>query len=194
MHASLALAQNPEVADRLSALDVPLQYCKGFLNECFRLWPLFGIAHRITTQDITLPEDSGAKAGTVVKKGTVVCFNYPAYHSQGYDEPNKLLPERWSNLNPAKVNFCPFGIALNRPCPAQSLATRYMLHLVPYVAARLDFESPVLHTRSLPGAGLCVVSSKADRSKYGSQRRRLLLFMLWAVEEVKVVARSVIQF
>merc|ERR1719181_868047 len=35
-HASLALAQNPEVTRRLAEPDVPKDYTQGFVNECFR--------------------------------------------------------------------------------------------------------------------------------------------------------------
>jgi hypothetical protein len=191
-HASLALAQNPEAARRLAAPDAPKDYTQGFVNECFRLWPLFGIAHRITTEDIVLPPGSGPKAGSTVPKGTVVCFNYPEYHSRGYDDAQRLQPERWSVLKTAKQNFCPFGMASNRPCPAQNLATRYMLHLVPFFAARLDFESPVEHTRSLPGAGLCVVSRR--EAVVGRLPRSLLQSSLWALEQFRTVGQSLVQF
>merc|ERR1712232_819807 len=193
-HASLALAQFPEVEKQLAMPSVSQDYCQGFINECFRLWPLFGITHRILTDDVTLPKDSGSKGGTIVPKGTVVCFNYPQYHSIGYDKSQELLPERWSTLKQSQVNFCPFGFASNRPCPAQNLVTKYMLHLVPYYASRLDFESPVDHMRSLAGGGLCVVSTKADRSQLGRFRRSSLQSALWLSEEAKKVWRSVVQF
>ena len=168
------------------------EYCQGFMNECFRLWPLFGIAHRILTADVTLPPGSGASAGSIVPKGTVVCFNYPDYHSQGYDAPHELNPERWSVLKPNKVNFCPFGIASNRPCPAQTLVTRCMLHLVPLLATRLDFDTPVVHSHSLPGAGICVISRKG--AAIGSTVRRALQIVLWAKEEVRTVMLTLVQF
>lgn len=192
-HATLAFAQHPEEKRKLAAPDAKPEYVQGYVNECFRLWPLFGIAHRILTGDVTLPPDSGKAAGTVVKRGTVVCFNYPEYHSHGYDEP-KLWPERWATLKPAKANFCPFGMLSNRPCPAQHLVTRYMVHLLPLYAKRLDFDSPVAHSRSLPGAGLCVISKVEERDSYGRLSRGMLKLALGTMEEVKTVYRSVLQF
>jgi len=50
MHATLALAQQHDVANALALENVSLDYCKGFVNECLRLWPLFSIAHRILTE------------------------------------------------------------------------------------------------------------------------------------------------
>jgi len=193
-HASLALAHTPEAEKRLSVPVVSPEYCQGFVNECFRLWPLFGITHRILTGDIKLPSDCGSKSGTVVKKGTVVCYNFPEYHSRGYEQAKELLPERWFTLKPSQVNFCPFGFASNRPCPAQSLVTKYMLHLVPFFAARVDFESPVEHMRSLAGAGLCVVSPKQSRAETTSLQRKALQTAIWGLEEIRKVGRSLIQF
>jgi len=191
-HVSLAMAQHPAVTQQLASPNVTKEYCQGFMNECFRLCPLFGIAHRILTADVTLPAGSGPAAGSVVPKGTVVCFNYPEYHSQGYDTPEKLDPERWSGLKPKKLNFCPFGFASNRPCPAQTLVTRYMLHLVPFFATRLDFETPVVHSRSLPGAGICVISRKGEVISSGARHAKQLA--LWAMEEVRTVVQSLVQF
>jgi hypothetical protein len=191
-HVSLAMAQHSSVARQLALSNVTKEYCQGFINECFRLWPLFGIAHRILTADVTLPPGSGPWAGSVVPKGTVVCFNYPEFHSQGYDAPHELRPERWSVLKTSKVNFCPFGFASNRPCPAQTLVTRYMLHLVPFFATRLDFETPVEHTRSSPCGGCCVISRKGAAIGYGV--RRATQMALWATEEFKTVIRSLVQF
>jgi len=112
----------------------------------------------------------------------------------GYERPTELLPERWFSLKTSKVNFCPFGFTSNRPCPAQNLVTRYMLHLVPYVASRLDFESPVEHMRSLAGAGLCVVSLKETRTDTTWLRRRALQSTIWTLEELRKVGRSLTQF
>lgn len=193
-HATLALAQNADVAKALAAETVSIEYCKGFVNECLRLWPLFGIAHRILTDDVKLPAGSGLKAESVVPRGTVVCFNYPAYHSQGYDNPHKLTPERWLTLRQAKANFCPFGMASNRPCPAQHLSTQYLQFLLPYFAARLEFASPVEHSRSLPGRGLAAVSPKGEYNRLRGAFRCSLMVGLWTLDEAENATRSVRQF
>jgi hypothetical protein len=76
-------------------------------DETLRRYPLFGVAHRITTADIPLSEDSlssdppGSPKATI-PAGSVLCFNYPDFHRSG------------GNI--------PFGVAANRPCPAWHLA------------------------------------------------------------------------
>jgi len=69
-----------------------------------------------------------------------------------------------------------------------------MLHLVPFFASRVDFESPIDHMRSLAGAGLCVVSPKSSQRHVSRTRRRMLQTAVWAMEEVKKVGRSFRQF
>jgi hypothetical protein len=59
-------------------------YLDHTLREVLRVWPLFGIAHRITSEDIQLPAKAGAKAGasgSVLPKGSVLCFNYPKVYT-----------------------------------------------------------------------------------------------------------------
>ena len=73
-HLLLALAQHPQVAQRIDDDG----YFAHVLDETFRLYPLFGIAHRITTADIELDEHTRFPAGSVL------CFDYPAYHATGY--------------------------------------------------------------------------------------------------------------
>lgn len=50
---------------------------KRFITETLRLYPLFGIAHRITSHAIVVEQ-------TTVPKGAVVCFNYPEFHNAGF--------------------------------------------------------------------------------------------------------------
>jgi hypothetical protein len=61
-------------------------------DETLQRYPLFGVAHRVTTADIPLSEESAIPAGSVL------CFNYPDFHRSG--------------------GHIPFGVAANRPCPA----------------------------------------------------------------------------
>lgn len=53
-HLLLALAQHPDVQERVAADPDDDRYLTRVMNETFRLYPLFGVAHRITTADITL--------------------------------------------------------------------------------------------------------------------------------------------
>ena len=83
---------------------------------CAGLYPLFGIAHRITSGDIAVDED------TTLPAGSVLCFNYQAFHQTGYEDPERFDPARWEHLSPKDASFIPFGVAANRPCPAWHLA------------------------------------------------------------------------
>ena len=80
-------------------------------------WPLFGIAHRITSGDIDVTGTHGENVH--IPSGTVLCFNYLKFHSSGYDKPESFIPERWQALSKKDANYTPFGIMRNRPCPAQ---------------------------------------------------------------------------
>eukprot|EP01062_Namystynia_karyoxenos_P032560 TRINITY_DN24022_c0_g1_i1.p1 TRINITY_DN24022_c0_g1~~TRINITY_DN24022_c0_g1_i1.p1 ORF type:complete len:536 (+),score=202.91 TRINITY_DN24022_c0_g1_i1:93-1610(+) len=193
-HAILALAQHPDIA-RTMVAEPPAGYVSGFVSECLRLWPLFGIAHRILTEDVELP------SGSTLPAGTVVCFNYPEYHSRGYDEPDVLNPMRWQTLKRSEANYLPFGMPGNRPCPAQRLAVLSMETLVPHLAQFLEFASPVMHSRSLPGRGLCAVAPRPSKSP--RQRRiargcaaassRPMQAALWVLDQADSVSRSLAQ-
>lgn len=105
-------------------------------DEALRRYPLFGVAHRVTTADIAL---AGA---SVIPSGSVLCFNYPDYHRAGGD--------------------IPFGVAANRPCPAWHIApvtvkavTRELLH-------RFTLATTASHSRSLPNRGPCLLTPRGD--------------------------------
>ncbi|MFC3893992.1 cytochrome P450 [Lentzea rhizosphaerae] len=146
-HLLLALAQHPEVAERID----DDRYFAHVLDETFRLYPLFGIAHRITTADISLDEQ------TTFPAGSVLCFNYPAYHATGYADPQRFDPDRWQSTAARTAHHIPFGIAANRPCPAWRLSPLAMRAATREVLRRVTLHSPVTHTRSLPSRGPCLL-------------------------------------
>lgn len=146
-HLLLALAQHPEAAKRID----DDRYFAHVLDETFRLYPLFGIAHRITTADIVLDEQ------TTFPAGSVLCFSYPAYHATGYANPHEFDPGRWENTAARTVHHIPFGIAANRPCPAWRLSPIVMRAATREVLRRVTLHSPVTHTRSLPSRGPCLL-------------------------------------
>jgi hypothetical protein len=147
-HLLLVLAQHPEVAARVTADD---RYFAHVLDETLRLYPLFGIAHRISTDDIPLDEH------TTVPKGSVLCFSYPEYHATGYATPDVFDPDRWEHVSARTAHHIPFGVATNRPCPAWRLAPIAMRAVTREVLRRFRLHSTVTHTRSLPSRGPCLL-------------------------------------
>eukprot|EP00998_Keelungia_sp_KM082_P012026 NODE_833_length_1615_cov_68.784946_g823_i0.p1 GENE.NODE_833_length_1615_cov_68.784946_g823_i0~~NODE_833_length_1615_cov_68.784946_g823_i0.p1 ORF type:complete len:497 (+),score=91.74 NODE_833_length_1615_cov_68.784946_g823_i0:56-1546(+) len=182
-HTLIAIGQHPHVEEKLLE-DTTGQYLELVISESLRLYPLFGIAHRILSGNIELED------GTVYTAGTVFCFNYPDFQTSGYEYPNDFIPERWEVISKSEVNYIPFGVAANRPCPGQRLALVIMRELVKVSVRRCRWHSPIVHSRSLPDGGLCLV---ADRTHSNGKKRPAMLVAMKAWEKLCVVARSVAQ-
>ncbi|RKT55383.1 cytochrome P450 [Saccharothrix australiensis] len=150
-HLLLALAQHPEVADRLRRDPADDRYFAHVLDETLRLYPLFGIAHRITTGEIDLG------GGTTFPEGTVLCFSYPDYHAAGHRDPGVFDPDRWARVPARAAHHIPFGVAANRPCPAWRLSPLALRAATAEVLRRFTLHSTVTHTRSLPNRGPCLL-------------------------------------
>jgi hypothetical protein len=150
-HLLLVLAQHVEVQDAVVAQLDDERYLDRVVAETLRLYPLFGIAHRIASADIVLDER------TTIPKGAVLCFNYPAFHRMGYPEPERFDPDRWQKLSGHDANYIPFGVTANRPCPAQAIALVTLRVATQEVLQRLALHSSASHTRSLPNRGPCIV-------------------------------------
>jgi hypothetical protein len=140
------------------------------LDETLRLYPLFGIAHRITSADIAVD-------GHTIPSGSVLCFNYPAYHRTGYDDPDAFRPERWEELSHRDAAFIPFGVSGNRPCPARGIAPVAMRAATREVLRRFALASSASHTRSIPNRGPCILVARAARREPRLRRRLLLAFV-----------------
>jgi hypothetical protein len=149
-----------------------------------RLYPLFGIAHRITSADIAVD-------GHTIPPGSVLCFNYPAYQRTGYDDPDAFRPERWEELSHRDAAFIPFGVAGNRPCPARGIAPVALLAATREVLRRFALASSASHTRSIPNRGPCVLVPRTARP---GPRLRLLLAALRVRDRWEDVWRSLVQF
>src|SRR5262249_39837606 len=63
-HLLLALAQHPQAQDRVAAEGDDGDYLERVIDESFRLYPLLGIAHRITTAEIDLDERTRLPQGS----------------------------------------------------------------------------------------------------------------------------------
>jgi hypothetical protein len=150
-HLLLALARHPEVQRRVAQNPDDDRYLSHVLDETMRLYPLFGIAHRITTDDIPLDE------ATTLPAGSVVCFSYPDYHATGYERPEVFDPDRWASLSARNAPHIPFGVAANRPCPAWRLSPLVLRAAVREVLRRFRLDSTVSHTRSIPHRAPCLL-------------------------------------
>jgi hypothetical protein len=154
VHFLMVLAKHQDVQQRLRQGSEEA-YLNRVLTETMRLYPLFGIAHRITSADIVL--ENGVK----VAKGSVLCFNYPDYHRSGYELPECFDPDRWERRSSRDANYIPFGVAANRPCPASGLAPVTMQAAAREVLRRFSLYSSASHTRSIPNRGPCLLVAGA---------------------------------
>ena len=179
-HLLMVLAQHPEAQANALHDDA---YLDRVMEETFRLYPLFGIAHRITTGEITVSN------GVTLPAGSVLCFNYPAFHRVGFDDPDRFDPSRWEARSARTANHIPFGVAANRPCPAWRLAPVTMRVAARETLKRFALYSSASHTRSMPNRGPCLLVPHE-----GPRRpRRVLLASIWLRDRWEDVARSVVQ-
>jgi len=154
-HLLLALAQHQDVQARLAAEPADDGYLDRVMDEALRMYPLFGIAHRITTDEITV-EDA------VLPAGSVLLFNYQDYHRTGFAAADRFDPDRWLELSTRDAHHIPFGVAANRPCPAQGLAPITMRIIAREVVRRYALFSSAAHTRSMPNRGPCLLVLRSD--------------------------------
>ncbi|MEU6407775.1 cytochrome P450 [Microbispora sp. NPDC046933] len=168
-HVLMALAQHQDVQNRARAGDD--RYLDQVISETLRLYPLFGIAHRVTKGDISLGE------GVAIPAGSVLCFDYPAFHRAGFPDPERFDPGRFApgHAPVRELNHIPFGMPANRPCPAWRLAPLALRVAVRETLRAYELDSTAAHTRSLPNRGPCLLTPLNARR--GPGRRLTLLFM-----------------
>ncbi|MGW4524278.1 cytochrome P450 [Amycolatopsis sp. NPDC004378] len=141
-HLLMIIAQDPDVQARLAAHPDDDAYLDQVIFDGLRTFPLFGIAHRISTADIELPD-------LTIPAGTVLCFSYPGFAAQT-----------------AKDDFIPFGVAQNRACPARGLAPVTMRVVAQEVLRRFSLASTAGHTRSIPNRGPVLLTPRGARRKH----------------------------
>jgi hypothetical protein len=185
-HLLLALAQHGDIQGRLAAHPDDDHDLGNVMNETLRRYPLFGIAHRITTADIDLG------AGVAFPAGTVLCFDYPAYHATGYQDPDVFDPGRWDRLSAKDAHHIPFGVAANRPCPAWRLSPLVMRAVTREVLRRFTLHSSVSHTRSIPHRAPCLLVARERPLPRGQVRAAMIALRLR--DRWEDVGRSLLQF
>ncbi len=183
-HLLLVLAQNPAVQQELLAEPDDRAYDR-VIAETLRQYPLFGIAHRITTEEIVVDEQ------TVLDKGSVLCFHYADYQRTGFRDPDRFDPDRWKDHAARDSTYIPFGVAANRPCPAQAISLVTMRAAAREFLRHFTVHSSVSHTRSIPHRGPCLLEPRHIGTSV--RRRRFLLSFLWARDRVEDVTRSLTQ-
>jgi Cytochrome P450 len=176
-HLLLVVAKHPFVLERLD----DDRFVDGFIDETLRLYPLFGIAHRITSAAITVDER------TTIPAGTVVCFDYPAYHRAGFADPDRFDPERPLHRDSHHI---PFGMPANRPCPAWRLAPVTMRAVLRETLRRFTLHSSAAHLRSIPNRGPCLL---VPVSRGPQARPRFALARMRLRDRWEDVSRSLTQ-
>ena len=159
-HLLMIIAQDAGLQQRL--VDHP-EDIDGVIDDGLRAYPLFGVAHRISTADIEL-------ADLTIPAGTVLCFSYPDFAAQS-----------------GKDDFIPFGVAQNRACPARGLAPLTMRVVTREVLRRFSLASTAGHTRSIPNRGPALLTPR------GARRKRLPLVWLAVRDRWEDVWRSLAQ-
>jgi Cytochrome P450 len=183
-HLLMVVARHPDVQDRLRAAPADDRYAGQVIDEALRCYPLFGIAHRITSADITA-------GGRTIPAGSVLCFDYPSFHRTGYDDPGRFDPSRWERLSAREANHIPFGVTANRPCPAKGLAPVTMRVALHEVLRRFVLTTTAGHTRSMPNRGPCLLEPVGARLPAG--RRTAICWWLWIRDRTEDLWRPVVQ-
>jgi hypothetical protein len=183
-HLLLALAQNPAVQRRLVAEPEDPHYADRVVDESLRRYPLFGIAHRITSDEIVVGEQT-------LPAGSVLCFNYPEFHATGYEHPEAFDPDRWRQLHHRDAHYVPFGVMANRPCPARGVAPLTMQVVAHEVLRRYELHSTAAHTRSLPSRGPCLLVRRTSPDR--PRRRAAVLAFMRGRDRWEDLGRSIVQ-
>jgi hypothetical protein len=185
VHVFMTLAQYEPIQTEVTADRNDDRYLEHIIDETLRMYPLFGISHRITTADIAVD------AQTTIPQGSVLCFNHLDYHRTGFADPERFDPDRWKTLSARDSTYIPYGVIGNRPCPAAGLAPITLRAATRELLARFAFYTSAAHTRSIPNRGPCLVVSNA--ADLAPQWRRTILLFVRVRDRWEDVWRSVVQ-
>jgi len=192
-HLLMAIAARPELQRELRAgaggtagRHQQAALLDRVIEETLRVYPLFGVAHRITSARIALGE-------TVLPAGSVLLFNYPEYHHAGGPDAAEFDPDRWLREHPEHAHHIPFGVSANRPCPARGIAPLTMRVAAAEVLRRYALASSAGHTRSLPNRGPCLLTPLAPDRRQEPRRPAARLALLRVRDRWEDVWRSLVQ-
>jgi hypothetical protein len=175
-HLLMVLAQHLDTRARVRT---DPDYLGPVMDETLRLYPLFGIAHRITSADIVVDELS-------IPRGSVLLFDYPSFHRSGFPHADRFEPDRWASRATVEVNHVPFGVTQNRACPARGLVPVAMRAVTFEVLRRFELYSTAAHTRSMPNRGPALLV------RHG-RRPAVRLGMMWVLDRWADVPLGVTQ-
>jgi hypothetical protein len=184
-HLILAIAEHQDVQRDLLADLENDRYFDRVIAETLRRYPLFGIAHRITSDEI--PVGGEGK----IPKGSVLCFNYLDYQRTGFENPERFDPSRWEGVSGREATYIPFGVTQNRPCPAQAIALVTMRAAGREFLRRFRCFSSAGHTRSIPNRGPCLLEAREMAA--GPRSRKILLASMALEDRIEDVWRSLLQ-
>ncbi|MFI1578839.1 cytochrome P450 [Embleya sp. NPDC020630] len=183
-HLLLALATHPDVQTRLQAPGSDPDHLDRIIDETLLHFPLFGVAHRITSGEIS------REGREPIPTGSVLLFNYPEYQgSQGL----AFDPDRWLRPDTRPVEYIPFGVTANRPCPARGFALLTLRVAAEETLRRFRLDSSAQHTRSLPNRGPCLLVPRTDPAAANPRRPRVRLAVMRLTDRWAAVPRSLTQ-
>jgi hypothetical protein len=185
VHLFMVIAQHPEVQATVDSNLEDDRYLDHVIAETLRVYPLFGISHRIASADIPISD------GAIIPKNSVLCFNHAEFHRASFQDPDRFDPDRWEKLSLHHENYIPFGVTANRPCPASGLAPVTMRAAAREMLKRFVLFSSASHIRSIPNRGPCLLISR--QSNYHPNLRGARLFWLRLRDHWEDVWRSLVQ-
>lgn len=180
-HTLLCLADRPDYQEKILAGDE--EALEKVVMETLRLFPLFGIALRILSDDVTIDDY------TILKKDTAILFDYPAFHKMGYDDATQFKPERWDTCSRRDTNFIPFGVVGNHSCPAQGLATIAIPACVKVMITHFKFKTAGRHSRSQVLRAPCLMIKR----EHTCSHEKIFLWLLSLRNRTEMLITSIWQ-
>jgi cytochrome P450 len=135
-------AGEPEEAARLRAEWPATERTQAFVREVTRLHPTNPRITRAALADTTVA-DERVHAHTRV----VLNVNAISRDARFYEDPDRLLPDRWLDGRPHKFAYLSFGVG-ERRCLGEAFALAALTALLPALAARWSFDFPAVSETS----------------------------------------------